>query len=94
MFSDYYEVSLVNYRDMICNKCLTFVPYQNCFYLSRGTKLYPRLVLIRISTRTRRNETAEKPAELVAVYLRVYCPGKQVPSVKDEAVHLRKRRRC
>ena len=48
-------------------------------------------MLIRISTRTRRNDTAEKPAELVTVYLRVYCPGKQVPSVKDEAVHLHKK---
>ena len=44
--------------------------------------------LMRISTRTRRNEEVERPEVPVMVYFRVYCPGKHVPSVKDNAVHL------
>ena len=47
-----------------------------------------KLVLTRISTMTMRNDEVEIPAGLVAVYCRVYCPGKQAPSVNDRAVHL------
>jgi len=38
----------------------------------------------------KRKEEVERPEGLAAVYFRVYCPGKQVPRVSVNGVHLKR----
>lgn len=64
---------------------------QLCPHLSGGVKTYSKTLVDCTSTSTCRYATDCMPAELDTLYCRVYRPGRQVPSVRELAVHLRRR---